>query len=50
MKRTLKGHRLVFLVLAATVAGGLIASGAGQERSPLQTLHEAEARTLKECA
>ena len=37
MKRTLNGHRLVLLALAATVAGGLIASGAGQERSPLQT-------------
>jgi len=36
MKRTLKGHRLVLLVLAATLAGGLIASGNGQERSPLQ--------------
>jgi len=36
MKRTLKEHRLVLLVLAATLAGGLIASGAGYERSPLQ--------------
>ena len=36
MKRTFKGHRLVFLVLAATLAGGLIAAGEGQERSPLQ--------------
>ena len=37
MTRTLKGHRLVLLVLAATMAAGLIASGEGQERSPLQT-------------
>ncbi len=36
MKRTLKGHCLVFPVLVATLAGGLIASGQGQERSPLQ--------------
>jgi hypothetical protein len=36
MKRTLKRYRLVLLVLAATVAGGLIASGASQKRSPLQ--------------
>ena len=36
MKRTLKRYRLVLLVLAATVAGGFIASGASQKRSPLQ--------------
>jgi hypothetical protein len=36
MKRTLQRYRLVLLVLAATVAGGLIASGASQKRSPLQ--------------
>jgi hypothetical protein len=32
----LKGHRLVLLVLVATLAGGLIASSEGQERSPLK--------------
>jgi len=36
MKRTLKGHQLALLLLAATLAGGLIASGKGAERSPLQ--------------
>jgi len=36
MKRTLTGHRLVLLVPAAMLAGGLIASGEGQERSSLQ--------------
>jgi hypothetical protein len=36
MQRTLKRYRVVLLVLAATVAGGLIAYGASQKRSPLQ--------------
>jgi len=36
MKRTLKGHHLALLVLAATLAGALVASGKGQERGPLQ--------------
>jgi cytochrome c556 len=36
MKRTLKRHPLVLLVLAVMLAGGLIASGKGQERTPLQ--------------
>jgi hypothetical protein len=36
MKPTLMGHRLVLLALAATLGGGLAASGEGQEPRPLR--------------
>jgi hypothetical protein len=36
MKRTLKGHRPMLLALAAPLAGGVLASSEGQERSPLK--------------
>jgi hypothetical protein len=36
MKRTHKGHRLVFLFLGASLGGGLISSSEGQKRGPLQ--------------
>jgi cytochrome c556 len=36
MKRILKRHRLVLLVIAATLSGGLLAFGQGQDRGALQ--------------
>jgi Na+-transporting NADH:ubiquinone oxidoreductase subunit NqrC len=36
MKRTPQRYRLVLLALAVTLAGGLIVSSEGQEKSPLQ--------------
>jgi cytochrome c556 len=36
MKRTLTRQGLVILLLGAIVGGGVIASGAGQERTPVQ--------------